>query len=138
MEIPKPKPRPNKFSEDTLKTSAQIKELTEAMKDTKNLVEAPVKHIPAPDGTKFDHELFLKNLEQIGDEVFTDEVAREFIIPKEGGLKKMPYVPKEHLTQTPFRDNPALQELRKNMEPSKPPVKRNPRRKPATKTQEKK
>lgn len=58
-------------------------------------------------------------------------------IPPVVPAKKLPFVPKPHMTQAPFRDNEGLQQLKKELEP-KQPVKRNPRRKSAIKkTQEK-
>lgn len=67
------------------------------------------------------------------------DVANDIIktLPAETPAKKPPFVPKPHMTQTPFRDNEGLQQLKKELEP-KQPVKRNPRRKSAVKkTQEK-
>lgn len=51
-------------------------------------------------------------------------------------VKKPRFVPQEHLTQSPFKGNQALlklqYDLKKETDPKKP-IKRSPRRKPATK-----
>lgn len=101
-QVGKPSPRvPGRPSKATQKMSKEIRNLTEAIKDDTNTVP-------------------IEEPKQL------DSMPAELLKPKANSMKRLPFKPPEHLTQTPFRDNEALRklsyELKKETD-SKRPVK---------------
>lgn len=65
------------------------------------------------------------------------ETTPTVVSPSVKPVVKKPFVPQPHLSQHPFRDNEALQDLRRKLEPPPASHRKAPRRNTPIKTQEK-
>lgn len=111
---PKPKFHKSLLREDSKTLDDQIKRMTVELATALGIPES---HMPT--------------------EPVMDIIEVKHLLPQPNSLKKVPFVPPEHLTQSPFRENEAMRklqyELKKETDPKKP-VKRSPKRMPANKT----